>query len=39
MVRKRALNQNKNTSVITCKNAGNFPYTKNFGPPKTGALG
>jgi len=34
MVRKRALNQNKNTSVITCKNAGNFLTPKILGPPK-----
>jgi len=32
IVRKRTLNQNKNTNVITYKNAGNFPYFQNVGP-------
>jgi len=30
IVRKRALNQDKNTNVITCKTAGIFPYSQNF---------
>jgi len=34
IVKKRALNQNKNTNTITYKNAGNRPYSRNFGPPK-----
>jgi len=31
------LNQNKN--IIAYKNAGNRPYSGNFGTPKSGALG
>ena len=40
IVRKCALHQNKNTGVITHKNAGNFPYSQNFGAPQqSGAIG
>ena len=34
IVRKSALNQNKNTNVITYKNIGNIPYSQTFGAPK-----
>jgi len=33
-VKKRAVNQNKNTNIIAYKNAGNCPYSRNFGAPK-----
>jgi len=39
IVKKRALNQNKYTNTIAYKNAGNHPYSRNFGPPKSGVLG
>jgi len=32
IVKKRALNQNKNPNNA-CRNAGNFPYSQNFGVP------
>jgi len=28
--KKRSLNQNKNTNIITYKTAGNLPYCQNF---------
>jgi len=36
IVKKRALNQNKYTSTIASKNAGNRPYSRNFRTPKIG---
>jgi len=36
-VKIRALNQNKNTNANDYRNAGNFPYSPNFGPPEIGA--
>jgi len=31
MVKKRALNQNKNRNINAYRNAGNCPYSQNFG--------
>jgi len=33
------LNQNETTNIIAYRNAGNCPYSQNFGAPKIGALG
>ena len=38
IVKKRALNQNKNTNMIACSNAGNCPYSQNFGVPRNRVL-
>jgi len=35
-VKRRALNQNKNTNTIAYRNAGNCPYSQNFGAPEIG---
>jgi len=34
IVKKRALNQNKNTNIIAYRNAGNCSYSQNFGAPR-----
>jgi len=34
IVKKRGLIQNKNTNVIAYRNAGNCPYSQNFGAPR-----
>jgi len=34
IVKKSALNQNKNTNIIAYRNAGNFPYSQTFGAPQ-----
>jgi len=39
IVKKRALNQSKNTNIIAYKNARNCPYSQILVPPKSGALG
>jgi len=36
VVKQHALKQNKNTSIIVYKNAGNRPYSQNFRDPKIG---
>jgi len=33
IVKKHAFNQNKNRNIIANRNAGNCPYSQNFGPP------
>jgi len=34
IVKKCALNQNKNTNLIAYRNTGNCPYSQNFGVPR-----